>query len=182
MAVSDSPITIRPVAEGDYQALADFFAANDRAEVTGTFNPFPLTAETAHQIARVPKQDRYYVAATSAAEPEGAIVGLCMLRGWDEGYAVPSFGVFVDWRQHGRGLGRRLTEFAVAEANALNCSRVRLTVFASNAPAVHLYRSIGFEETGREAVEHGDGGAPDEKIIMYKNFGVEAGDAAAAEK
>ena len=155
-------ITIRPVETGDYQALADFFAANDRAEVTGTFNPFPLTAETAHRIACVLKQDRYYVAVSG--EPEGAIVGLCMLRGWDEGYAVPSFGVFVDWRQHGRGLGRRLTEFAVAEAKALGCSRVRLTVFASNAPAVHLYRSVGFEETDRETVERD--GEPDVKIVM----------------
>jgi len=164
---NDSPATIRLVKESDYEALTAFFVANDRAEVTGTFNPFPLTAETAHQIARLPKQDRYYVAAASA-KSKSAIVGLCMLRGWDEGYAVPSFGVFVDWRQHGRGLGRRLTEFALAEAAALGCPRVRLTVFASNAPAVHLYRSLGFEDTGREAVERA--GERDVKIVMTKGL------------
>jgi len=39
-----------------------------------------------------------------------------------------------------------------------------LTVYSSNSPAVHLYRSRGFIEQTRESVNLM--GKPDEKIVM----------------
>ena len=91
-----------------------------------------------------------------------------MLRGWDEGFQIPSFGIIVDYRYHGLGLGRRMTEFAIEEARRLNCSRVRLSVYESNDRALCLYRSLGFEEISREAVVvHG---SPDIKIVMVKGL------------
>ena len=36
---------------------------------------------------------------------EGVIKALGMLRGWKEGYAIPSFGLLVDRRFAGQGLG-----------------------------------------------------------------------------
>lgn len=154
---------MRPVAETDYQDLARFFEENDRPEITRGFHPFPLNAETAQRIACTEHLDRYFLAVC-----DGEAVGLMMLRGWDEGYQVPSFGVLVDHRHQGAGLGRQMTEFAVAEARRLGCQRLRLSVYASNRPALSLYLSIGFGEISREAVVVA--GEPDVKITMVKDL------------
>ena len=102
---------IRDITPDDEAALAAFFAENNRPEMTATFFAFPLDAATARRIAREPRRDRYF-----AVWDVGAIVGLGMLRGWDEGFAVPSFGVLVDHRAQGRGHGRALTAHALAVA------------------------------------------------------------------
>jgi len=92
-----------------------------------------------------------------------------MLRGWDEGYSIPSFGILVDHRFHNCGVGTRMTQFAIAEALGLGCEQVRLSVYASNEVALRLYGSLGFEERARKSVLVM--GQPDEKIIMVKDLG-----------
>ena len=154
---------IREVQGTDYEALNRFFEENNRPEVTRHFHAFPLTSQTAYQIACTSHFDRYYIAIWN-----GYIVGLCMLRGWDEGFEIPSFGIFVDYRHYGLGLGRQMTEFAIAEARKLGCPKMRLSVYASNIRALCLYTTLGFKEISRERVLIT--GEPDEKIIMVKEF------------
>ena len=95
-------------------------------------------------------------------------MGLCMLRGWDEGYKIPSFGILVDYRCKALGLGRRMTEFAIAKARELGCPSIRLSVYSSNTYAIGLYRSLGFKEISNEPVKVN--GEQDVKIIMIKEF------------
>ena len=153
---------IRQVRKTDYEALARFFADNNRPQITRYFHPFPFTPGTACQIARKSHLDRYYVEVWGED-----IIGLCMLQGWDEGFEIPSFGVFVDYRYHGIGLGRKMTEFAIKEARKLGSSELRLSVYASNETALSLYNSLGFKELARESVVVM--GEPDEKIVMLKS-------------
>jgi ribosomal protein S18 acetylase RimI-like enzyme len=49
----------------------------------------------------------------------------------------------------GRGLGRLLVEFALARAAELGVRTLHLEVEPGNESATRLYRSAGFEETGR---------------------------------
>jgi ribosomal protein S18 acetylase RimI-like enzyme len=156
-------VIMRTVEPGDDEGLVRFFDANNVAQVVRQFHPFPLTATTAQYITRTKHLDRYYVALFT-----GQIVALCMLRGWDEGYLTPSFGILVDHRFHNRGIGTRVTEFAISEAEALGCHQVRLSVYASNEVALRLYASLGFEELERRSVLLM--GQPDEKIIMVKEL------------
>jgi ribosomal-protein-alanine N-acetyltransferase len=156
-------VSFREIVPEDFEALRDFMEGNNVPAVVRTFNPFPMTAETAHRIACAPRLDHYY-----AAFLDGRVVALSMLRGWDEGYSVPSFGIMVDHRLHGMGIGARVLDETVAEAARLGCRRVRLSVFAGNHRAVGLYLSRGFVEDGREPVAL-PGGA-DERIIMYKEL------------
>ncbi len=52
-----------------------------------------------------------------------------------------------DWQ--GKGVGRALMEAMIDLAdNWLNISRISLVVWTSNAPALHLYQSLGFEIEG----------------------------------
>lgn len=156
-------IIIREVRRGDYDDLVRFLAENNMSEITRYFHPFPLTPETAHFIACQLHQDKYY-----AAFLDNQIVGLSMLRGWDEGFETPSFGIMVDRQMYGKGIGRRLLEYTLEQADKLHCERVRLTVYASNANAIHLYQDVGFYEVSRTSVMIGD--KIDEKIVMFKDF------------
>jgi ribosomal protein S18 acetylase RimI-like enzyme len=56
--------------------------------------------------------------------------------------------VYPGWQ--GRGIGRQLLSHAIAWASAAaTVDKIELRVRASNERAVHLYRSLGFEDEGR---------------------------------
>jgi ribosomal protein S18 acetylase RimI-like enzyme len=54
--------------------------------------------------------------------------------------------VAVKRRYRGRGIGRELVAAAIDEARLHGGQEVTLQVRASNAPAIHLYHSLGFED------------------------------------
>jgi ribosomal protein S18 acetylase RimI-like enzyme len=154
---------IRPVERGDFEALTRFFEENNNPEIVRQFRPFSLSRQEASRIALTSHRDLYCVVIWKSN-----VVGLCMLRGWDEGFETPSFGVLVDYRYNGLGLGRKMTEFAIAEAKKRGCHSLRLSVYASNMHAVRLYESLGFQEISRErtVIE----GEPDIRIVMVRQL------------
>jgi ribosomal protein S18 acetylase RimI-like enzyme len=140
-------------------ALAGLFARNSGPAIADRFDPFPLSAEQGRRIALDPSKDDYYLAFAGERT-----VGFSMLRGFDAGFTIPSFGIFIDREHQGQGVGRRLTEWTVEQARRRGCTAVRLSVYAANAPALALYSSLGFREREREPVERH--GRSDEKIVM----------------
>ena len=162
MCISGSELEFREIAEEDEVCLACFFKNNDVPQVIRQFNPFPMTAEMARIIAKDPRHNHYYGAFLG-----DRMVGFSMLRGWDEDYSVPSFGILIDRDFHERGLGSRMTLFTIREARRLGCRRIRLTVYSSNVKAFQLYISHGFVEHSRMQVMMGS--ETDEKIVMFKD-------------
>jgi glycosyltransferase involved in cell wall biosynthesis/GNAT superfamily N-acetyltransferase len=156
-------LVLRPLEKGDEKALTRFFVRNRGPAITATFDPFPLTAEAAREITCEPHRDRYYGAFLG-----DRVVGMAMLRGWDEGYEVPSFGVVVDADFHGRGFGGRLTDFAIGEAERLASPGIRLSVYASNPVAHQMYLHRGFGEVERQPVARN--GKQDQRIVMMMEF------------
>ncbi len=144
-------------------SLSALFERNRIASVTELFDPFPLDAGRARWIALEPQRDAFYLALRNERP-----VGFSMLRGFDEGYATPSFGIFIDHESHGEGVGRALTAWTVEEARRRGCPAVRLTVYAANLPARRLYESLGFVEQERQPVERM--GQREEKIVMRLDF------------
>jgi [ribosomal protein S18]-alanine N-acetyltransferase len=156
-------IAIRVVMAQDCIALAHFFKENNLSSVVRQFNPFPMNEKTARNIACTIHLDRYYIALL-----KDKIIGFCMLRGWDEGYFLPSFGMLVDSCYKNRGLGKRMLKFALMEAKELGCKQIKLSVYTSNTVALRLYTSFGFIESKRIPTQVM--GQPDEKIIMFKEL------------
>jgi ribosomal protein S18 acetylase RimI-like enzyme len=135
--------------------------------VTELFDPFPLSAPEAARIAREPRKDAFYLALRGEVA-----LGLSMLRGFDEGYEVPSFGIFVDHEHHGQGIGRELTVRTIEQARRRGCPAVRLTVYSDNRAARRLYESLGFlEQERRRAERAGHPGETHEKIVMRLDLG-----------
>jgi hypothetical protein len=76
-----------------------------------------------------------------------------MLRGWDEGYPVPSLGIAVRTSDHGRGLGRTMMEHLHVEARRRGATVVRLRVHPDNTKARRLYESLGYAYAGKDRDE-----------------------------
>jgi GNAT superfamily N-acetyltransferase len=76
-----------------------------------------------------------------------------MLRGWDEGYQIPSFGACVHPSSRGDGLGQWLLEHAIGEARMAGAPKLRLSVYRANQRALHIYRKFGFVFEERNSEE-----------------------------
>jgi len=160
-ARSDGPapeleLQLAPVAPSDADRLVRFFARNEGSE---TFDPFELTAARARAIANHSGRDRYYLATLA-----GEVVAMTMLRGFDEGYEIPSLGAIVDRDHRRRGIGRRAMGWTLEQARADGCPAVRLSVYADNPEALVAIRSLGFVERERSRVSRR--GDAVEKIVM----------------
>jgi len=122
---------------GLLEALAS--AGDDRL-----FHPHPTDTATLRELAAGAdatgdRRDEYHVAVSA-----GSVVAYGLLRGWSEGYAVPSLGVAVHPAARGRGLARRMIDHLHAVARGRGASRVRLTVERDNPRAIALYRALGY--------------------------------------
>lgn len=105
------------------------------------FHPHALDAAQAARIcAYGPGSRDVYYAAFEGAE----IIGYAMLRGWDEGFVVPSFGVCVRPDRRGAGMARALLHHAIGIARARRSPAVMLKVYEGNERAKTLYEREGF--------------------------------------
>jgi GNAT superfamily N-acetyltransferase len=155
-------LTVTRAGPPDGEPLERFFARNRDSPSSEAFDPFELTAERARSIASARSKDLFYLARLAG----DAVVALSMLRGFDEGFAIPSFGLLVDHEHQDRGIGRQLTVWTLEAARAQGCAAVRLSVYASNDRAIALYHSLGFVERSRVNAEHR--GKRDQKLVMMR--------------
>jgi [ribosomal protein S18]-alanine N-acetyltransferase len=141
-------VRYRILRSGDGDALSDLFAQIDSTY----FRPHPLTPDQAVRISSLAGQDVYAIL-EDGAESGGSFVAYGMLRGWDEGFEVPSLGVAVRSGHERRGLGRAMMVHLHAEATQRGAEQVRLRVHPDNLAAQRLYRSLGYKERGMERDE-----------------------------
>jgi ribosomal-protein-alanine N-acetyltransferase len=138
--MSADGIEFRLVGHWCRSALGDFFEALRAAGDEALFSPHPLTREHAASLAAYAGRDLYYVAVAG-----GSILGYGMLRGWDEGFAVPSLGIAIHPDSRGSGLGRAMMAVLHLAARRRGAGRIRLKVHEQNEHAANLYRSLGYE-------------------------------------
>ena len=141
MSSAQLPV-IRALAAADYEQLGALLTALAAdSETRKYFRPFPLTSETARHLCQRSARclDHYYV-----ADVHGRFVAFSMLRGWDEGYAIPSFGAAVHPEFRNAGWGQRVLAHAIRQSRAAGAPQLRLTVYRANTRAVHVYQKMGF--------------------------------------
>lgn len=116
------------------------------------FHPHSLTLNEAVRVCNYKGKDLYV-----AAFMNGEMAAYGMLRGWDDGYEIPSLGIYICERFRGRGFGQWFMGELHRLAAERGAEKVRLTVLKKNEKAVSLYRKMGYVM---------DGGHPD----YYEGF------------
>jgi len=86
------------------------------------------------------------LASLIVAEFEKTIVGFSNLYIVAGEIQIGNFAVATGFRN--RGVGKKLMERVVETAKDNNCGQLILEVRKSNTPAIDLYKSYGFVETG----------------------------------
>ncbi len=77
------------------------------------------------------------------------LVGVFMLRGWDAGYEVPSFGVMIDVKYSGGAFFRLTLDTAKLICRLSGAKRMMAKAHADNATH-RVARRMGFHQTGVE--------------------------------
>jgi ribosomal protein S18 acetylase RimI-like enzyme len=134
----DPVLEFRRLTPGLEAGLAAFFSDLRAAGDDRFFHPHPFTAEEAARICGYAGRDLYFAAVA------GRVLGYGLLRGWDEGYEVPSLGVAVHPTARGTGLARAFMHYLHAAAAVRRAPRVRLKVYHGNVAARRLYERLGY--------------------------------------
>ena len=71
-----------------------------------------------------------------------------MLRGFDEGYTTPSYGVYISSRFNNKGLAALTLNHAISTCKFLGYKKLRLKVHKENIIAFKQYKKYGFVQTG----------------------------------
>ena len=103
-----------------------------------------------------------------AVEDEQLVVGWCdIIRHQREGFRHSGqMGMGVLERVRRQGVGRRLAAETIGKARAAGMDRIELEVFASNAPAVALYKKLGFVLEGTKRGARRIDGGVDDVLVM----------------
>ncbi len=143
----------------------NYFSLPDVANLEKECFSHPWTEESLEESLGNPNS--YFFVATDAEDKTIGYIGTYIVR--DEAYVT---NVAVTESERGRGVGRALVERAVENARACNASFISLEVRLSNAAAVSLYKSVGFESVGVRPNFYRD---PDEDALimtLYFNRGI----------
>jgi L-amino acid N-acyltransferase YncA len=143
--------TVRDATPEDWTAIWPFFRAICAAGETYAY-PLSLTSEEGRAL--------WMTGRTSVAvDEDGTVLGSASMYANRPGNGahVASASFMVDPAASGRGVGRALAEDMIAWARASGFRAIQFNaVVETNAPAVALWRSLGFEVLGTvpEAFHH----------------------------
>lgn len=131
MAGDGRNILIRPMKEEDAAAVAMLEAA--------VFSQ-PWSRQDFLDVLK--KEDTLYIVAADGER----IVGCCGV--WNIGGEGNISNVLVEESQRHQGIGRLLLQTLLTWGEEQGITAYTLEVRVSNAPAIHLYESLGFERAG----------------------------------
>lgn len=127
--------------------LADLFADIAGKGEDNFFHPHPFTKAEAERLCLYDGKDFY-----CALIHSDHVLGYGMLRGWDQGYAIPSLGILIRNEAQGMGLGKLMMLYLHSVARIRGADTIRLKVYEHNKRAKRLYEQLGyvFEEKDGE--------------------------------
>ncbi len=109
------------------------------------FTPFSYDYRTIKGKIEESILDTYFVITNSSVSNGSAdFLGFFMLRGMDQGYESPMFGIFIRQCWSGKGLARLSLSYAEVYCRANLYPSLLLKVNRANEKAQSLYSSYGF--------------------------------------
>lgn len=129
----------------------------DPADYNLHFIPFEMNLQNLKSIIEQADKDLFigvFVAKKAA--------GFFMLRGFDNGYEIPSYGVWISKQYANKGLAKLTLQHSIAICRMSGVKKIMLKFHPENIIAMKMYKKFGFIETGiDEKIGH---------IIMHKDL------------
>jgi ribosomal-protein-alanine N-acetyltransferase len=147
----------------DYKHVSILWAspenAGDLAQLHGRLFPEPWDEAGFQKLLAHPGSTAFL--ARLGQPPKAEIVGFVLGQLAADEAEILTLGVRTDRQRH--GIARRLVEALARAARKAEARRLHLEVGERNAPAVALYKKLGFQEAGRRKgyYQHKDGPAED---------------------
>jgi RimJ/RimL family protein N-acetyltransferase len=131
--------------------------SNEQTEYLKYFTAFEFSAETFNALLKKAVNDKFF-----GIFFEKEIAGFYMLRGFDEGYEIPSYGVWISSRFSNKGLSKLTLYHAFSVCRINNIQTLMLKVHPENKVPMKLYESLGFKQTGFDEINS--------NFIYHKNL------------
>jgi len=135
-------IGMREMTAADARAIWDMIKA-EPADYVNAFTPFQTLDQMLCSLTEA-VADVY-----RCLTLDGSLVGYFMLRGLDQRFARPSFGIYVSSRAQGRGIARYALDSAAALCGSRGIEAIFLNVSETNHRARSVYERNGFQHIGR---------------------------------
>lgn len=137
--------TIRPLNLEDASDLSSLLLAQT-LDYVRFFNPFNFDHPSVANLLAEQGMDVFM-----GIYWQERLSGFFMLRGWNSGYEIPSYGVLIDEQYSGYGLTRLSLKLAKSICKLRHVPRIMLKVNADNLIAKRLFEEAGFAQTGVDA-------------------------------
>lgn len=108
------------------------------------FSPFTFEIDTISKLLLNAEKDQIYGVELNDGIST-RIIGFYMLRGLDEGYVDPMYGVFISQEFSSMGIAKLTLSHAEVFCKMNNFSRLLLKVYVKNEKAKNLYSFLGFK-------------------------------------
>lgn len=139
---------ISPLRNADAEVLCRLLT-QDPPSYNQFFIPFKTNVESIRHILDQVQRDQYW-----GIRVNTELAGFFMLRGFDAGYEVPSFGVYIAQNFSRNGLAKLALEYALIWCRLNHCKQIMLSVHPDNIFACRTYEKAGFKFTGQLS-QHG---------------------------
>lgn len=136
-------LLIRQLEPSDSAVLSAFMSAQS-PEYLRFFYAFNADESALIKILSKAEKDVY-----SGVFWKDNLVGVFFLRGWDEGFEKPAFGVLIDEHYRGRAFLSLTVDAAKVICRLSGINRFMVKIHPDNAPLANVQR-MGFYETGVE--------------------------------
>lgn len=122
----------------DFLSFLDLLIVNNDHQ---TFHPHNFDNQTIDYIIRLSTigSDEYWLLIDN-----NNVLVYGLLRGWSEGFTIPSIGIAVSPKYRGLGLAEQMMLFLHSRAKDRGSNQIRLTVHKNNYPAIKLYTKLGY--------------------------------------
>jgi|AP12_2_1047962.scaffolds.fasta_scaffold16428_2 RimJ/RimL family protein N-acetyltransferase len=106
------------------------------------FTPFEFSVKSITHILDQAVKDKYF-----GIFVDNELAGFYMLRGLDQGYDTPSYGVWISSKYSNKGLSKLTLFHSFSFCKLNNIKTLMLKVHPENIIAKKLYESLGFVKT-----------------------------------
>jgi RimJ/RimL family protein N-acetyltransferase len=147
-------IDIKTLSINDAGILSDLLLSSDK-NYSKHFIPFPFDLNTIKKTLTTLVEDKFF-----GVFVDNELVGFYMLRGFDEGFEIPSYGVWISENYSGLGLSKLTLQHAISFCKINRIKKIMLKVHPENVIAKNIYENFGFTQ---EAIDK-----KNSNLIYYK--------------